>query len=65
MALAYVRGQFTKIKRIINFCPVDKSRASDDVEMDVASVNTGIKKRDEHLLIADFFDQDKYPIIEF
>jgi polyisoprenoid-binding protein YceI len=65
MALAYVRGQFSNIKGTINFDPVDKSRATVDVEIDVAGVNTGIKKRDEHLLTADFFDQKKYPIIEF
>jgi len=65
MALAYVRGQFSNIKGTIKFDPVDKSRAAVDVEIDVASVNTGIKKRDEHLLTADFFDQEKYPTIEF
>jgi polyisoprenoid-binding protein YceI len=40
-------------------------RTSVDVEIDVASVNTGIKARDEHLLTGDFFDQPKYPTITF
>ncbi len=65
MALAHVRGQFTKMKGTIRFNPADKSRTSVDVEIDVASVSTGIQKRDEHLLTDDFFDQGKYPTITF
>lgn len=65
MALAHVRGQFTKMKGMIYFDPADTSRTSVDVEIDVASVNTGIQKRDEHLLTGDFFDQGKYPTITF
>jgi polyisoprenoid-binding protein YceI len=65
MALAYVRGQFSGMKGTILFDPADKSRVSVDVEIDVASVNTGIKKRDEHLLTGDFFDREKYPTIRF
>ena len=65
MALAFVRGQFTSMKGMIYFDPADKSRVSVEVEIDVASVNTGIKKRDEHLLTGDFFDKGKYPTIRF
>ena len=65
MALAYVRGQFSKMKGAIHFDPIDRLRTSVDVEIDVASVNTGIKARDEHLLTGDFFDQAKYPTITF
>jgi polyisoprenoid-binding protein YceI len=65
MALAHVRGQFSRMKGTIHFDPADRSRVSVDVEIDVASVNTGIKKRDEHLLTGDFFDQGKYPLIRF
>jgi len=65
MALAHVRGQFTRMKGTIHFDPVDKSLTAVDVEIDVASVMTGVKKRDEHLLTADFFDQSKYPTITF
>ncbi len=65
LALAHVRGQFARMKGVIYFDPSDKMHASVDVEIDVASVNTGIKKRDEHLLTGDFFDQNKYPTITF
>jgi polyisoprenoid-binding protein YceI len=33
--------------------------------LDVATIDTGIKKRDAHLRTADFFDADTYPAIEF
>lgn len=33
------------------------------LDVEVASVNTGIGKRDEHLRSADFFDVDRYPQI--
>jgi len=67
MALAHVRGQFSNMKGIIHFDPSDRSGTSVEVEIiiDVASVNTGIKKRDQHLLTDDFFDQAKYPTITF
>ncbi len=32
-----------------------------EVEVDVASVDTGIERRDEHLRTADFFEIEKYP----
>ncbi|HYA86477.1 MAG TPA: YceI family protein [Nitrospirota bacterium] len=65
MALAHVRGQFSSMRGTIHFDPAERSRVSVDVEIDVGSVNTGIKKRDEHLLTGDFFDEGKYPTIGF
>ena len=65
MALASVRGQFNIKKGMIIFDPDDLSSASVEVEIDVATVNTGIKKRDEHLLTPDFFDQPRFPAITF
>lgn len=65
MALAHVRGQFNNMKGAIYFDPVDRLRTSVDVEIEVASVNTGIKQRDDHLLTGDFFDQASYPTITF
>ena len=65
MMLAHVRGQFNKLKGVIHFDAADRSRTTVDVEIDVASVNTGIKMRDDHLLTGDFFDQAKHPLITF
>ena len=65
MGLAHVRGQFTEVKGAIQYDPADRSTAAVEVVITVASVNTGNKKRDEHLMTDDFFDQAKYPLITF
>lgn len=39
----------------------DPSRGVVDVEVDIASVDTGIERRDDHLRTADFFDVEKFP----
>ena len=36
-----------------------------DVSVDVSTINTNIKKRDEHLKTADFFEVEKYPTMNF
>ncbi|MEW6117085.1 MAG: YceI family protein [Nitrospirota bacterium] len=65
MMIAFVRGQFNKITGTIQFDPEDITRSSVEMEIDVASLTSGIKKRDEHLLSADFFEVEKYPKITF
>ena len=65
MTLAHVRGQFTKMQGSIQYDPADRALVSVDVEIEVASVFTGNKNRDTHLLSGDFFDQEKYPLIKF
>jgi len=42
-----------------------KKTGSVDVTIDVASVNSGVPKLDEHLKSKDFFEADKYPSITF
>ena len=65
MTIANVRGQFNKIAGTIDFEPGNLSNASVEVVIDVKSITTGIRKRDEHLLSPDFLDADKYPEIIF
>ena len=65
MMIAHVRGQFSRISGTIYFDPAQRNGASVDVTIDVASITTGIRKRDEHLLSGDFFDARQYPVITF
>jgi polyisoprenoid-binding protein YceI len=65
MMLMNVRGQFNRISGSIEFDPSRASDMSVDVEIDVASIWTGVAKRDEHLHTADFFDVKKHPKILF
>jgi hypothetical protein len=41
--------------------PADPKSGVVEVEVDVASLETGIERRDEHLRTADFFDVAKHP----
>jgi polyisoprenoid-binding protein YceI len=65
LKVAYVRGQFNSITGKITLDPDDPSRSSVEAEIAVASMTTGIRKRDEHLFTPDFFEASKYPTITF
>lgn len=60
-----VHGQFNRLSGVIRFDPGGLSTTSVDIEMESASLWTGIQKRDEHLKSPDFFDVTKYPKILF
>lgn len=65
MAFATVRGRFGSFQGTIRF---DRDRPDDaqvEVEIDVASIDTGSKFRDDHLRSADFFDVAADPTISF
>ncbi len=65
MKIRTVKGNFQGLKGAVNFDPTDLAAASFDVCLDVATVNTGNKKRDAHLLKEDFFFEAEYPQICF
>lgn len=60
-----VKGSFTGMKGGVTFLPDDLASSKFEVCIDAASINTGSKKRDNHLRNEDFFDVDKYPEICF
>ncbi|HET6329797.1 MAG TPA: YceI family protein [Holophagaceae bacterium] len=60
-----VDGSFKTYKVDIKGDPDTLSPAFIAMEIDVASINTGIEARDNHLKSADFFDAAKYPKITF
>ena len=65
MMVTIVHGLFTRAKGTILFDPAEPAATSVEVEVDVASIHTGVDRRDKHLLSEDFFDVEKFPTMSF
>lgn len=65
MMLNNVRGRFTEFAGTIIHDDKDITKSSVEFTAKVASVNTDVARRDEHLRAADFFDAAKYPEMTF
>jgi len=62
---AKVRGRFTDYTGTLVFDPDNLKDNKISFEIKVKSIDTGISKRDKHLLSDDFLDASKYPFIKF
>ena len=58
-------GTVAGFKAKINFNADDLSKSTITGSVDVNTLNTGSKKRDEHLKTDDFFDAETYPTMSF
>lgn len=65
LMIANVKGVFEKFRGTIVLDEKDITKSKVDVTIDMASVNTNIGKRDDHLRSPDFFDAAKYPVMTF
>lgn len=65
LMIANVRGMFNKVSGTIHFDSKDPNRSSVEAVIDVASLTTGVKKRDNHILSDEMLDAGKYPTITF
>ncbi len=65
MMISNVKGKFTEYSGEINYDPDKPEKASAKGVIQVASVDTGIEKRDNHLRSDDFFNAEKFPEIKF
>jgi polyisoprenoid-binding protein YceI len=65
LMISNVKGVFREYGASIFTTGTDFSSANIDFWMDPSSVDTGEKKRDEHLKSADFFDVEKHRKISF
>ncbi|MBH1933933.1 YceI family protein [Streptomyces sp. AV19] len=60
-----VRGAFTEHEGTLRLDGADPSRSGAALDVRIASVDTGIKDRDAHLLGDDFFSAEKFPLMTF
>jgi polyisoprenoid-binding protein YceI len=59
------KGKFTRFAGTIAIDREHPERSSVEAKIHVKSIDTGIKKRDEHLVSPELFDAQKYPLITF
>lgn len=62
---ATVRGQFDEFSGAVRFDPENLPASTVILEVDTASVNTGIPNRDNHLRSEEFFAVKDYPSMSF
>jgi polyisoprenoid-binding protein YceI len=65
MMFTTVRGRFKAVSGVITADEQNPNQSRVEVEMDAASIDTGVADRDAHLRSADFLDVDHHPKILF
>lgn len=65
LVVATVTGRIAGIKGTVKLNDKDITKSSVEAELDVSTIWTDNKKRDDHLRAPDFFDVKKYPKIKF
>lgn len=58
-----VEGRFTNLEAEINFLPNNLKASTINASLDVNTINTSIKSRDNHLKKGEYFDVAKFPKI--
>ncbi|MFV0445345.1 MAG: YceI family protein [Planctomycetaceae bacterium] len=64
LGISAVHGRFDQTEGQLTLGP-DGAESSIILSIDVKSLDTKVKQRDEHLLAPEFFDAEKYPQIKF
>lgn len=65
MTLSLVHGRFTDFAGKITLDDKDMTKSSVEFTAKIASIDTDVAARDEHLRSPDFFDAEKYPELTF
>jgi len=65
LGITNVSGRFSDFDATVYVDPSDLSTLEASAEIRVASIDTGVEKRDGHLKSPDFFAADEYPTITF
>lgn len=59
------KGTVSGLKASIDFDKADPSASKISASVDINTLNTGNKQKDDHLKAPDFFNAEKYPTISF
>jgi polyisoprenoid-binding protein YceI len=65
MVISKVRGRFTKWNAKLALDVANLSRSSVEVDIDAASIDSGVADRDAHLRSPDFLDAAKHPTLRY
>lgn len=65
LMVSNVKGNFDKHTGTVEIDDKEITKSKVEVTIDTNSINTNVKKRDEHLRSADFFDVAKFPTMTF
>ena len=65
MMFTTVRGRFNQASGRLTVDPAAPEGASLEVEIDAASIDTGVGPRDDHLRSTEFLDVEKHPKLHF
>ena len=64
LMVSKVRGSFTSAKGTVTIAE-DPLQSTVDIEIDAASIDTGVADRDGHLKSADFLNVEQHPVLTF
>lgn len=65
MMISTVKGSFSKLEGTVDYDGKNLKEAKVQASIDVDSIDTNSKQRDDHLRSKDFFNSKKYPKIKF
>ena len=65
MVISKVRGHFGKWSAKLQLDTAELTRSSVEVDIEAASIETGVADRDTHLRSPDFLDAAKYPTLRY
>ena len=63
--IGHIWGKFSEFGGTISIDDSDLTKSTFDITVNPASVDTGNKKRDEHLQTPDYFNVKEYPTVTF